>query len=137
MPIVGSTFTLTLTTHGTTYALLAANIAHLTTVFTPPASCATPCYFPDDSNRSDVALIGIACSYSGNDHKGCAPGSYDASAIVFPYYSPGICPEGFTMACSPISEIAFSPNVTAQVCCPTYKIPPILSLNCPSIVVNS
>lgn len=112
-----------LTTDDITYTFFAANVGNLTTVFTPPASCATPCYFPDDDIRSDVALVGTACSYSGNDHRGCEPGSYDTSAIVFPYYSPGICPEGFTMACSPIPEIGFPPNVTAQVCCPTYEVP--------------
>jgi len=132
MAAVGSTaLNLTLTTHGTTYTLLAANVANLTTVFTAPTSCATPCYFPDDDIRSDIALIGTACSYSSNDHRACEPGSYDTSATAFPYYSPGICPEFFTMACSPISEIQFSPNVTAQVCCPRYKVPSILSFNCP------
>ncbi|KAF2119853.1 hypothetical protein BDV96DRAFT_673990 [Lophiotrema nucula] len=119
MPIVGSNITVVLTTHGTTYSLLASNVANLTTVFTPPASCATPCYFLGDSNRSDVALLGTACRYVGNDHTACQPGSYDDSEIVFPYYSPGICPQGFTRACSPISEISFRENATAQVCCPT------------------
>ncbi|KAF2804946.1 uncharacterized protein BDZ99DRAFT_480942 [Mytilinidion resinicola] len=114
MPIVESTRTVTLKAHGTSYQLLAANIADITTVFTPPASCATPCYFPNDYSRSDVALIGTACSYSGNDHKECEPGSYNSSATVFPYYSPGLCPHD-TMACSPISEIAFAPNVTTQL----------------------
>ncbi|KAF2495790.1 hypothetical protein BU16DRAFT_538425 [Lophium mytilinum] len=111
--------TVTLTAHGTSYQLLAANVASLTSVFTPPASCATPCFFPNDQNRSDVALINTACSYSGNDHRECEPGSYNSSATVFPYYSPGLCPHGYTAACSPISELYFAPNITAQVCCPT------------------
>jgi hypothetical protein len=143
MPIIGGTVTpkttVFLTTLNTIYTLPAANIANLTTVFTPPASCATPCYFLDNNSRSDVALIGPACSYSGNDHRGCEPGSYNTSAIVLPYYSPGICPKGFTTACSPIPGIGFSLNVTAQVCCPTYEVPSILSLNCPfteSLIAN-
>lgn len=93
----------------------------LTTVFTPPVSCGIPCYVPYDLVLWEVALLGGACSYSGNDHRDCEPA--DTSGIAFPYYSPGICPQGYTMACSPVLEILFPSEVTAQVCCPTYGTP--------------
>ncbi|OCL03070.1 hypothetical protein AOQ84DRAFT_420548 [Glonium stellatum] len=94
-------------------------LGNLTTIFTPPASCLTPCIFPQDAGRADVALIGSACSYSGNAYSNCDPSSFNKAVVDFPIYSPGICPDGFTTACSPLSEFSLATSITAQVCCPT------------------
>jgi hypothetical protein len=47
---------------------------------------------------------------------GCLPPSYQGSEYTF--YYPGICPSGYTSACTSV-KILGTYTVTVQICCPT------------------
>jgi hypothetical protein len=92
----------------------------LTTLFTPAPSCfdSPTAFVVEDIN--------------------CLPEDYYVSvADDWQYYSPGICPTGYTAACTKLvgeSRIIpqLLPSETAVYCCPTYvalHVPSISSLN--------
>lgn len=101
-------------------------IGPLTTTFQAPSSCTT--------NTPQIYQIHTGKEYNyvqgplftpGSD---CYPSGYDASPSA--YYSPGICPHGYTAACTNLgpAETAPPPGTvtksdgaveTAIVCCPT------------------
>ncbi|KAK3312354.1 hypothetical protein B0H66DRAFT_608623 [Apodospora peruviana] len=93
-------------------------IAPLTTTFTAPVSCA-----------SSTGIHIVACD--GGSGKGCVwwaegplvpaasdcyPRSYDP--FLGNYYSPGICPSGYTPACTSRNTLA-TLTETVYTCCPT------------------
>lgn len=95
----------------------------LTTVFTPPSNCFT-----------DVSLLsgyGYPTSYSvglgpGNEFSDCSPCwlGLASTSTCFPSgwslsatFSPGICPSGYSIACSSINSIGTLAE-TVATCCP-------------------
>ncbi|KAJ4397303.1 hypothetical protein N0V93_001527 [Gnomoniopsis smithogilvyi] len=93
-----------------------SNAGPLTTTFTAPASCttATGLYQIWDSNTYHFEQGPLA---SMTD---CFPSGYDASASQ--YYSPGICPSGYTTACSSTDVLSATVTETAYTCCPRGRV---------------
>ncbi|RYP29462.1 hypothetical protein DL767_006731 [Monosporascus sp. MG133] len=92
-----------------------SRIGALTTTFTPPAACAT---------STGLYLVGCGedCSYHAKgplETTTCYPSAYDPH-ISSGYYSPGICPSGYTEACSRAESVG---TVTewAYTCCPSVE----------------
>lgn len=90
-----------------------ANAGPLTTTFTAPASCTTA-----------TGLYQIWASNTFHFEQGplasmadCFPSGYDAAATS-QYYSPGICPSGYTTACSSTDVLSAAVTETAYTCCP-------------------
>jgi hypothetical protein len=80
----------------------------LTTVFTPPAFC------PEAINDKDIQKELRLTE--------CFPGSHIVPGAFRPH-SPGICPSGFTVACTRFGWIYGDshyppPGETAMICCP-------------------
>lgn len=83
----------------------------LTTVFTPPAGCSWP--ISDTFNRPTS----------------CFPPYFDrAGPAYLGYYSPGICPSGYTVGCTPDTAIRtfndepIKSGETVGVCVPVYVL---------------
>ena len=99
--------------------MAATNVGPLTTIFTPPASClSTVTSAMGSVSASDYSMF---IGHWG----GYAPGSrcYPASTVPIPflsnyYYSPGICPSGYSAAC-PWTGTELPASVTASLCCPS------------------
>ncbi|KAL2757382.1 hypothetical protein ACRALDRAFT_1060773 [Sodiomyces alcalophilus JCM 7366] len=97
----------------TTYEPL--NIGSLTTTFVPPERC---------TDRNDIYNIystvgegvGPYQLQGPIDIRNCYPPGYDP--IRGAYFSPGICPEGFTVACSKLVSVG-ALTETIHTCCPT------------------
>ncbi|RYP48669.1 hypothetical protein DL768_005513 [Monosporascus sp. mg162] len=92
-----------------------SRIGALTTTFTPPAACAT-------STGLYLVDCGEDCSYHAKgplETTACYPSEYDPH-ISSGYYSPGICPSGYTEACSRAENVG---TVTewAYTCCPSVE----------------
>lgn len=91
------------------------SLGSLTTTFTPPARCTDRndiynVYFGDPDNPGVYQLQGPL------DIRGCYPPQYGPTRGA--YYSPGICPEGFTVACSRLNSVG-ALTETIHTCCPT------------------
>lgn len=93
-----------------------SNAGPLTTTFTAPSSCATA-----------TGLYQIWSSDSSSYHyeqgplatmAACFPSGYDSGAKQ-QYYSPGLCPSGYTAACSSTEVVSATATETAYTCCPT------------------
>lgn len=84
----------------------------LTTTFTRPASCTQTgiMYFPIDERRYFLLQGEPAVSTE------CYPSGYSPERTAF--YSPGICPSGYTTACSAL-ETSETVTETLYTCCPT------------------
>ncbi|KAH8647670.1 hypothetical protein BX600DRAFT_475705 [Xylariales sp. PMI_506] len=96
-------------------------VGPLTTTFTPPSTCNINVY-----NTVSTAEV---CGPSSNVHacqyyqlgdqastSVCLPSGWDPLSVA--YFSPGICPDGYTTACS--STVSTSGTVeTHATCCPT------------------
>lgn len=92
-----------------------SNVGPLTTTFTAPASCttATGLYqIWNDASSTYHYEQGPLATMSG-----CFPDGYDASPSQ--YYSPGLCPKGYTAACSSTDVVSATVTETAFTCCPT------------------
>lgn len=89
-----------------------ASIGALTTTFTAPASCAS-------STGINIVGCGSGCVWWAEgplDAPDCYPSSYNPS--LSHYYSPGVCPSGYTPACTS-KNTAGRVTETVQTCCPT------------------
>ncbi|KAK4106967.1 hypothetical protein N658DRAFT_491587 [Parathielavia hyrcaniae] len=92
-----------------------ASLGALTTTFTPPASCAL-------STGIHIVGCGDACVWwaegplNSPAASACYPSSYDPS--LGHYYSPGVCPSGYTAACTS-RRTSGDVTETIQTCCPT------------------
>lgn len=94
------------------------SIGPLTTTFSAPSSCTT--------NTPRIYQIHTGKEYNyvqgplfkpGSD---CFPSGYVPSPSA--YYSPGVCPQGYTPACTnllPIQTALAPATETAYICCPT------------------
>ncbi|KAF2149650.1 hypothetical protein K461DRAFT_50023 [Myriangium duriaei CBS 260.36] len=86
------------------------NLGPLTTAFTA-SSC-------PESTGMNIVGCGQSCIYwaaggllTSGSHSECYPSSYTPQAH---FYSPGICPSGYTVACSSTAKAE-----TIATCCPT------------------
>lgn len=104
-----------------------SNAGPLTTTFTAPSSsCATATalyqIWLGADNDDDNQGTGSSYYYEQGplaSKTDCFPSGYDAAAPS-QYYSPGICPHGYTAAC--FSSEVLAPGTateTAYTCCPT------------------
>jgi hypothetical protein len=97
------------------HADIMSNAGPLTTTFTAPSSCTTAIglyqIWPPGTDRYHYEQGPL---YSRKD---CFPSGYDASP--WQYYSPGLCPSGYTPACSSTEIISRGAAEIAHTCCPT------------------
>lgn len=77
----------------------------LTTTFTPAPTC-----------TADIYTTSIYYSIGGLEPSQCFPSGW---ASTSQYYSPGLCPAGYTEACSSLVS-AGTVTETQATCCPTY-----------------
>lgn len=106
-----------------------SNAGPLTTTFTAPASCATATglYQIWSSSSSSRSGDGEGATATYHYEQGplaslasCFPSGYDAAATgAGAYYSPGLCPSGYTAACSSTGVVSATATETAFTCCPT------------------
>src|SRR5436305_15222935 len=91
----------------------------LTTQFTPPSSClATSAFYQIWTSVCASPLITCDMELFGvPDITGCFPPGYTPSLDF--YYSPGVCPSGYTPACTSFNTVS-SLIETIYTCCPTY-----------------
>lgn len=101
---------------------MTTQIPDLTTTFTPAKSCFQYYKYRYTGNELTCLEGGTgapsACTYmqlgpSGSDAD-CFPSSLELGSTF--YYSPGICPSGFEVACSSTSG-----GETRATCCPRYE----------------
>ncbi|KAH8695597.1 hypothetical protein BGW36DRAFT_383001 [Talaromyces proteolyticus] len=86
----------------------------LTTVFTPAASCLTDIYnLTTTSGGTPWIYLQLGPTPTAND---CYPSDFTPTPAA--YYSPGICPSGYQMACSSIVNINTISEIRA-ICCPS------------------
>src|SRR5277367_986586 len=91
----------------------------LTTLFVPPNSCFTDVYWysytSGESPQPDgpTFLAGDVFYFGLPGNPNCLPTSWEPSS----YYSPGICPGGYTIACSSFSSVE-TVTETIATCCP-------------------
>lgn len=91
-----------------------SNAGPLTTTFTAPSSCATATglyqiFSEAESYHYEQGPLGSRTE--------CFPSGYDTSPSL--YYSPGLCPSGYTPACSSTDIVSRTATETAYTCCPT------------------
>jgi hypothetical protein len=94
----------------------------LTTTFTPPSNCLGQ-YDLDLYTSSSTPLRPVIHAPFPLYTKSCFPSSYvelvwDGYAY---FYSPGVCPSGYTSACTPYLlsiPVAIASGETAAQCCP-------------------
>ncbi|GAB1319344.1 Mid2 domain-containing protein [Madurella fahalii] len=91
------------------------SLGALTTTFTPASTCVQS--FSHLYINQTRTLIGpaIAGPLSAG---GCFPDNYDIH-IADRYYSPGVCPVGYTPACSSSNTISSTLTETVVTCCPS------------------
>lgn len=92
-------------------------IAALETTFTPPAACFTTLEAYID--RNTVLLVPLGITATQSSYYGCWPPGYQQFAAANTgteqgYYSPGVCPSGFTSACA----VSAAGPESAALCCP-------------------
>ncbi|KAJ6007892.1 hypothetical protein N7540_011868 [Penicillium herquei] len=85
----------------------------LTTTFVPPTECTTDTY--DISWSQSSGYTWWWESLGGQDWSTCFPSQYEPTS----YFSPGICPEGYTAAGE--SQVTSGSEVeTRATCCPSF-----------------
>jgi len=108
-----------------TFSRFAPHYGALTTLFTPALSCLSDVYGDPGLGISLGGLVGD----EENDYSGCYPTQFFSSAvwIYAAYYSPGLCPSGWTSATDTSAAIGFLseelgqtpiPGETTAMCCP-------------------
>ncbi|KAK2596871.1 hypothetical protein N8I77_012758 [Diaporthe amygdali] len=94
-----------------------SNAGPLTTTFTAPSSCATATGLYQIWPEADTYYYEQGPLGSRTE---CYPSGYDASSSQ--YYSPGLCPSGYTPACSSTGIVSRTATETAYTCCPTAAV---------------
>ncbi|KAI7781087.1 hypothetical protein LA080_015207 [Diaporthe eres] len=91
-----------------------SNAGPLTTTFTAPSSCTTATGLYQIWPETERYYYEQGPLGSRTE---CFPSGYDASPSQ--YYSPGLCPSGYTPACSSTDIVSSTATETAYTCCPT------------------
>lgn len=102
------------------------SVGALTTTFTPAPSCTTESYgwwYYESSNLANSPQVTATdadvewyLSLGPSVWKDCLPSNYATGSA---YFSPGICPDGYTAA-GQTSLAVDNEVVTAATCCPQY-----------------
>jgi hypothetical protein len=90
----------------------------LTTVFTPPASCFTDIAWYQQVSQGGSATVGPLagcpqCWLGLSDEPSCMPPGWDVNAV----FSPGVCPQGYSVACASV-HMSGTRLETVGTCCP-------------------
>ncbi|KAN0079613.1 hypothetical protein V8E54_004827 [Elaphomyces granulatus] len=85
----------------------------LTTTFVPPSSCLTDTYLYD-INPTQTSPYFYSLGPPGTSD--CFPSGWES--VTTAYFSPGVCPLGYSMACSNYNSIGTLTETTAT-CCPS------------------
>ncbi|KAL1854845.1 hypothetical protein VTK73DRAFT_8682 [Phialemonium thermophilum] len=101
-------------------ARAAEGIPTLTTTFTPAPSCTVDIYaFPDTDIACVAGSSAVPCLFNHlgptTSSSACFPSGFSPSSAA--YYSPGVCPVGYTAACSDVNGDGSDAETTAT-CCP-------------------
>ncbi|KAN0104895.1 hypothetical protein V8E51_010640 [Hyaloscypha variabilis] len=90
------------------------SVGSLTTTFTPPTSCLTSF----STTEWSTVATGVGFFFAGPflTTSGCMPPNFQFTSTA--YYSPGVCPDGYTSACTSLSSIG-TVSETIVTCCPT------------------
>ncbi|KAF7941777.1 uncharacterized protein EAE97_006614 [Botrytis byssoidea] len=91
-------------------------IGPLTTTYTPTGSDCNQIFWSQNLKNSWLAHGAI-----GSGSTTCMPSGFNRETAY--YYSPGVCPTGYSAACSSYSTDS-SATKTIATCCPTYSIRP-------------
>jgi hypothetical protein len=125
--------------HGgsTSYATIVSRAGPLTTTFTPPADCTGNVrlgLWPPNPSTSPSSPYGVNSYGVLRTPETCTPPRITTSTTwglkteLYEYYSPGICPSGFTTAITPVLSCAATPlrpSETAVFCCRSgYSVTP-------------
>lgn len=89
----------------------------------------TTTFFPSPSCTNDFYTAGIYYSIGGPLASECFPSGWRSTSQ---YFSPGICPTGYTQACSSLSTSGTEVE-TFATCCPRFVY--LLSM-CTCVVMN-
>jgi hypothetical protein len=90
-----------------------SNLGPLTTTFTPDGkSCGDSTDFYAIATKPGARYL----AQGPRDLAACLPSGYEPARDA--YYSPGVCPDGYTVACSQVTS-AGDVTETIQTCCPT------------------
>ena len=91
------------------------SLGALTTTFIPPSSCIS-----SFSNAYVVIQSSTLYQAAGPvSTAGCFPSNYQDARTN--YYSPGICPAGYTSACTSLNVLE-TDTETVVTCCPTFVL---------------
>ncbi|KAH6714058.1 hypothetical protein BKA61DRAFT_55400 [Leptodontidium sp. MPI-SDFR-AT-0119] len=89
----------------------------LTTTFTPSPSCLSYLYATSGTNNNNQPYVVVNLG-PPTDYSTCFPSGWATNSMS--YFSPGICPYGYTSACS---TLGFLPTITSGettvICCPS------------------
>lgn len=95
----------------------------LTTTFSPPPACTTDTWYVEYVTGVYYYTTSISNSREGwylsqgpTDWSSCFPSGYEATTAF--YYSPGVCPSGYSIADSTVLSIGSS-SETRATCCPS------------------
>jgi len=108
-----------------TTTLCLPSIQLVTTVFTPPSWCRDEVITTNDVRRtgSALSLADLMSCYPGPPIPSASRNSW-SNYPYYPFYSPAICPSGYSIACSRLEDHDRSwdplprPGETAAICCP-------------------
>ena len=96
----------------------------LTTTFSPPSACTTDTWYIEYVKGTYYYTTSISNSLEGwyfsqgpTDWSSCFPSGYEATTDF--YYSPGVCPSGYSIASSSVLSIGVS-SETRATCCPSW-----------------
>jgi hypothetical protein len=95
----------------------------LTTTFSPPPDCFTDTWYIEYVTGEYYYTTSISNSLEGwylsqgpTNWRTCFPSGYEATTDF--YYSPGVCPSGYSIAKSSVLSIGVS-SETRATCCPS------------------
>lgn len=96
-------------------AKISTNLGPLLSTFTPSAACASNTGLTVFDQGPITVYWAEGPMSTGS--QGCYPSSY--SPDLFHYYSPGLCPSGYTTACTSLNSIG-TVTETIHTCCPKW-----------------
>ncbi|KAN0079616.1 hypothetical protein V8E54_004830 [Elaphomyces granulatus] len=92
---------------------MAQTVIALTTTFVPPSSCLTDTYLYDSNPTQTFPYF---YSLGPPDTSDCFPSGWGPATTA--YFSPGVCPLGYSIACSNYNSIG-TLTETIATCCPS------------------
>ncbi|KAN0076383.1 hypothetical protein V8E54_006525 [Elaphomyces granulatus] len=94
-------------------ATMSQAVPALTTTFVPPSSCLTDTYLYDITPNQPYPYF---YNLGPPDTSNCFPSGWEPTTTA--YFSPGVCPLGYNIACSNYNSIGTLTETTAT-CCPS------------------